>query len=324
MNCSSVSVYDCAPTIGHFREDVLEGLGSQPKSLPCKYFYDERGCSLFEQICELDEYYLTRTELEIMESFAGEMADAIGPECMLIEYGSGSSRKTRLLLDRLQRPTAYVPVDIAHAHLREAATQLARQYSELEVLPVCADFTTSFEPPRAATRVRRRVVYFPGSTIGNFEESQAIDLLRGIVRLVGPGGGLLIGFDLKKDTEVLEAAYNDELGITAEFNLNLLDRINRELKADFNLDRFEHRAVYDPNAGRIEIGLVSRKEQTVCVDGEQFDFAGDEAIHTEHSHKYRLEEFQQLAATAGCRQIRAWTDERKYFGVVLYAVPADD
>ncbi len=321
MTDLSVSVVDYEPTTADLRVDVLAGLASDPKTLPCKYFYDQRGCRLFEQICELDEYYLTRTELRIMKQCAAEMADAIGPRCMLIEYGSGSSRKTRLLLDHLHDPVAYVPVDIALDHLRDSATRLSSQYPELEVLPVCADFTSHFAPPRAARRERRRIVYFPGSTIGNFNDEEVLDLLCGIAELVGPGGGLLVGMDLQKDVAVLEAAYNDQQGITADFNLNLLERINRELDGDFDLDQFQHRAQYNEEAGRIEIGVVSRTDQTVVVDGVPFDFESGEAICTEHSHKYQLDDFKVLAQSAGLNEVRHWTDAKEYFAVGLYEVP---
>lgn len=318
MNDSTVAVMDYAPTTDRIRDDVIAGLGSDPKQLPCKYFYDQRGSLLFEQICELDEYYLTRTELEIMEQYAAEMAATIGPRCMLIEYGSGSSTKTRILLDEIQDPAAYVPVDISRAHLRDSATKLSQQYPELEVLPVCADFTRPFEPPQPELDERRRVVYFPGSTIGNFEPEEAQELLEGISDLVGEGGGLLIGMDLQKDSKVLEAAYNDGEGVTAEFNLNLLERINRELDADFELDCFEHRAQYNEELGRVEIDIVSLEDQSVEVDGVPFEFSSQEAIRTEHSHKYRRDSFREMAEAAGFREVHVWTDERNYFAVSFY------
>lgn len=320
MNHQSLSVIDYEPSTSDFRADVLAGLTNRPKTLPCKYFYDSRGCQLFEQICELEEYYLTRTELDIMERFSSEMAAAIGPGCMLVEFGSGSSRKTRLLLDQLESPSAYVPVDIAFDHLRESATDLARQYPDVEVVPVCADFCEPFQLPTPMAPVQRRVIYFPGSTIGNFEASDAEELVVSMRHLAGVGGGVLIGFDLKKDTRILEAAYNDSQGVTAEFNLNLLERINRELDADFRLEHFTHRAAFDEEFGRIDIDIVSDLDQTVCIDGETVDFAESEAIRTEHSHKYRLDEFDALAARAGCSRVQAWTDPKDYFAVAFYSV----
>jgi dimethylhistidine N-methyltransferase len=320
VNDSRVSVLDYEPTTSDLRKDVITGLAADPKTLPCKYFYDQRGCALFEQICELDEYYLTRTEIAIMERHGAEMAAGIGRECMLIEYGSGSSRKTRLLLKELHQIAAYVPVDIARDHLLESATALSSLYPDLEVLPVCADFTNSFEAPQASRPIRRSVVYFPGSTVGNFNEGEVQCLLSSIRELVGPSGGLLIGMDLQKDVAVLEAAYNDQQGVTSDFNLNLLARINRELKADFAIDQFEHRAQYNEPAGGIEIEIVSRVEQTVRIDDDVFEFAAGEAICTEHSHKYRLEDFGSLAQAAGLKEARRWTDSQEYFAVVLYEV----
>ena len=231
---------------GQFLKDVVAGLTGTPKTLPCKYFYDERGSRLFDAICELDEYYPTRTELAILEQHAGEMAAQIGPTVMLVEPGSGSSLKTRLLLDRLEDPVAYVPVDISCAHLKLMAGDLEADYPMLEVLPVCADFTTRFALPKSQRqRPAISAVYFPGSTIGNFLPEAAERLLGWMGEVVGVGGGLLIGVDLVKDRRVLEAAYNDREGVTAEFNLNLLRRINDELGADFDLNGFEHRARYN-------------------------------------------------------------------------------
>jgi dimethylhistidine N-methyltransferase len=298
-----------------FLREVLAGLARPHKQLPCKYFYDERGSRLFDEICDLEEYYLTRCELAILRRHAGEMAVRLGPGCALIEYGSGSSLKTRLLLDRLGRPAAYVPVDISGEHLLRSARRLARAYPGLEVAPVCADFTRPFPLPPLRQEPRRRVVYFSGSTIGNFGPSEAADLLAGIARLCGPGGGLLIGVDLKKDRATLEAAYDDRRGVTAAFNLNLLARINRELGADFELSRFRHHAFYNEGPGRVEMHLVSLGAQTVRVGGAAFDLADGETICTEYSYKYGSDEFRDLAAHAGLSLGRVWTDENGLFSV---------
>jgi dimethylhistidine N-methyltransferase len=303
-----------------FLEDVLAGLQRSPKQLPCKYFYDERGSILFDRICRLDEYYLTRTELELMERFAPEMGARLGAGVMLVEYGGGSSVKTRYLLDGLERPAAYVSVDISCEHLRKTALELARDYPAIEVRPICADFTRPFALPRTARVPSHVAVYFPGSTIGNFLPDQAAVLLRGIVGLCGKGGGLLIGIDLKKDAALLEAAYDDRLGVTAEFNLNLLVRINRELGANFDPAGFAHRACYNHDLGRVEMYLVSRKPQRVRLAGETFAFAAGEAISTEYSHKYTVAEFSAIAASEGLTLDGEWTDEARRFAVLYFSI----
>jgi len=303
-----------------FLRDVITGLRSTPKQLPCKYFYDLRGSELFDRICLLDEYYLTRTELALMDQFAPEMGAQIGPGAMLVEYGSGSSVKTRYLLDGLPDPVAYVPVDISGDHLRQTARELARDYPRIEILPVCADFTKDFALPRSLQTVSHAAVYFPGSTIGNFLPGEAVALLRRITRMCGTGGGLLIGVDLKKDIPTIEAAYNDRLGVTAEFNLNLLRRINGELGADFDLDQFFHQARYNAELGRVEMYLISRQAQTVTLGGESVEFGPGETICTEHSHKYTVEEFAAVAAGAGLTLRREWTTAKREFAVLHFAV----
>jgi dimethylhistidine N-methyltransferase len=315
-----VALLDLEPSTDTFLEDILEGLSQSPKNLPCKYFYDERGSALFDQICELDEYYPTRTELAIMRRFAPEMAEQIGPGVMLVEYGSGSSIKTRWLLDHLPDPVAYVPVDISRDHLEQTAGRLAGDYPYLDVLPVCADFTGPFDLPVSIRDPSHAAVYFPGSTIGNFTPGDALALLRQIAALCGTDGGLLIGIDLKKDILTIEAAYNDAAGVTAEFNLNLLRRINRELDGDFRLDRFRHRAVYNPVVGRVELGLVSQCAQRVTVADETFDFESGEEVRTEYSHKYTIDEFAEIAAAADLTLHRYWTDEASRFAVLHFAV----
>jgi dimethylhistidine N-methyltransferase len=303
-----------------FRADILRGLSTSPKRLPCKYFYDARGSQLFDAICALDEYYLTRSELAIMQRDAGEMAQSLGDGVMLIEFGSGSSTKTRLLLDELRAPLAYVPVDISREHLLAAARRLSHRYPHVEVLPVCADFTSDFDLPVSCHDGLRRVVYFPGSTIGNFERAAAIELLARMADFCSADGGVLIGVDLQKSPAVIEAAYNDARGVTAQFNLNLLARINRELDADFCLEQFEHLAFYDRQFHRVDLRLVSRCRQLVRIGSHSIQFLAGEPIHTEYSHKYTIDAFAQLAREAGLSQRRFWTDERNFFAVV-YLVP---
>jgi len=301
-----------------FLRDVLAGLRDEPKRLPCKYLYDQRGSELFDQICELPEYYPTRTELAIMQESAADMAEALGENPVLIEFGSGSSLKTRLLLDQIERPATYVPVDISREHLHASAGKIADDYPGIDVTPVHADFTQPIPLPDDISSDREKAVYFPGSTIGNFEPGEAKRLLTGITRLVGPGGKLLIGFDLVKARNVLEAAYNDSQNVTAEFNLNLLRRINRELDADFRLGGFEHQAIYNEGLGRIEMHLISRANQVVTIGSHRIIFRHGESICTEYSHKYQLEAFSQMADRSGLTLQQTWTDENKYFCVALF------
>jgi dimethylhistidine N-methyltransferase len=309
-------------TLGQFRAEVLKGLRARPKELPCKFFYDEAGSALFERITELDEYYLTRTEVAIMRRHALEMAALLGRRCLLIEYGSGSSAKTRLLLDALSDPAGYVPVDVSEAYLLDSARKLSGDYPHIEVLPVCADFCKPLQLPAPRKLAARRVVYFPGSTIGNFNRPETIALLRHTAALCGPGGGLLLGADLRKDERVLEAAYNDAQGVTAAFNRNLLERINQELRGDFDPGRFSHHAVFNARESRIEMYLVSTEAQTAHVAGERFFFAPGEPIRTEISCKYGLDDLQDLAGASGFVIERTWLDERQYFSVNYLTIPA--
>jgi len=304
-----------------FLQDALQGLGAVQKWLPSKYFYDQRGSQLFDQVCELKEYYPTRTEIAIMHDHAGEMAQAIGGSAMLIELGSGSSTKTGWLLKEITRPLAYVPVDISGDHLCESAERIADEFKDVEVLPLHADFSQDMRLPECETEIDRRVVYFPGSTIGNFRPNDARALLHRLAKLVGPGGGLLIGFDLVKSTETLEAAYNDSSGVTAAFNLNLLRRMNAELGSDFQLDQFQHRAIYNAELERIEMHLVSLEAQRVSLGSEDIDFEAEESIRTELSHKYRKESFCDLAADAGFELSRLWSDPANLFAVAYFDVP---
>jgi dimethylhistidine N-methyltransferase len=304
-----------------FRADALHGLRRPRKRLPCKYFYDQRGSELFDRICELPEYYLTRAETEILRQHARGIAEVIGPRAALVEYGSGSSTKTRILLDALARPHAYVPIDISRTHLMSASKRLASQYPSLRVLPVCADYTSTFALPASAVDdSARRVVFFPGSTIGNFEPRRARAFLRHIRNICGPEGAMLIGVDLKKDPAILHAAYNDSAGVTAQFNLNILVRINRELGGDFDLEQFAHYAFYNPRRGRIEMHLASRRAQVARVAGEAVGFAVGETIFTESSYKYARGEFADLAADAGFALSHCWTDAERLFAV-MYLLP---
>ena len=307
-----------APDHDDFRAQVIQGLSGARKHLPCKFFYDRRGSQLFDQICTLPEYYPTRTELSILERYAGEMADCCGSNCLLVEFGSGSSLKTRLLLDRLHQPCGYVPLDISREHLLESARQLEQAYPTIPILPVCADYTRPFQIPEGRGQ-SRTVIYFPGSTIGNFEPLDARDFLRDCARLAGPDGGLLIGVDLKKEPAILHAAYNDSAGVTAEFNLNLLHRINRELQGDIAVDRFSHYAFYNPRLGRIEMHLISQAAQTPTAAGVSFSFRQGETIFTESSYKYTVDGFHSLAQASGWKCQRVWLDERSLFSVQYFS-----
>ena len=303
-----------------FLADALRGLSQSPKRLSSKYFYDARGSALFERICEQPEYYPTRTELAIMRQHVGEIAAALGPNVRLVEYGSGSGLKTRWLLRSLESPVAYVPVEISRSALAESVGQLEREFPRIEMLPVCADYTQPNKLPRAARAPRQTVVYFPGSTLGNFGPDDALRLLRQMRNEAGQGGGVLaggvlVGIDLVKDTVALEAAYNDAAGVTAEFTLNLLVRMNHELGADFDLAGFRHRAHWHPLAERIETHIVSRREQDVHIGGHTFHFAEREAMLVEYSCKYTPDGFARFAARAGLRVAEVWTDPARQFSV---------
>ncbi|MEK9752491.1 MAG: ergothioneine biosynthesis protein EgtB, partial [Rhodospirillaceae bacterium] len=296
-----------------FLNDVLAGLAAEPKGLKPKYFYDEAGSALFTEICRLPEYYPTRTEERILAEHGGDIAAAVGAGAALIEYGAGSLDKIRLLLDRLDAPAALVAVDISQAHLLAAARDLAASYPDLSVLPVAADFTKAFRLPPLPKGHARKVAFFPGSTIGNFEPDHAVAFLRGVAATLGKGGGLLIGVDLKKDVDRLLHAYDDAAGVTAAFNKNLLARINRELGADFDPARFRHVARYDQALGRVEMHLESLTDQTVTVAGHAFDFAAGETIHTENSYKYAPSGFRDLAGSCGFASAAMWRDPEQLF-----------
>ena len=310
-----VRLLDLHPPEANFREDALAGLRADQKTLSPKYFYDARGSVLFDEITAIPEYYLTRAEMAIMDQYLDEMANCAGPEVSVIEFGAGSGLKTRRLLAALISPVAYVPVEISKDHLLESAETIAEEFPNLEVLPVCADFTHPFQLPDPSRMPLRNLVYFPGSTIGNFTHQQARSLLQVMHAEAGAGGALLIGVDLRKERRTLERAYNDDAGVTAEFNLNLLARMNRELDAKFDLNLFDHRADWNAEAGRIEMRLVSKADQLVDVCEEAIHFAKDEAILTELSYKYEIGEFAALAKGVGFEIARVWTDADSLFSV---------
>ena len=303
-----------------FRDEVLAGLSKSPRQLPCKFFYDEPGATLFQQICNLSEYYITRTEIEILRLHAVEMAEVLGPQIELIGLGTGAGTKTRILLEELDRPAVYVPIDISKEQLEKSSERFRKMFPDLQILPVAADYLEPFELPLPRQVSSRSVVYFPGSTIGNFEPDHASEFLSRLVELVGEDGGLLIGVDLQKDRNVIESAYNDSAGVTAKFNKNLLARINRELGADFNLTCWQHYAVYNPAEGRIEIFLISETDQTVRLGDHSFQFRSGEKILTEYSYKHTIGGFTMLARQAGFQFQRVWTDDKRWFGVFYFTV----
>jgi len=298
-----------------FRRAVLEGLSRAPRAIPAKFLYDARGSALFDAICELPEYYLTRTETNILRQHAAEIGRRAGPGCALVEFGSGSSVKSRLLIEALPRIALYAPIDISRSHLDATAAQLRRDYPRLTVEPVCADFMGPVPVPAIDTEARR-LGFFPGSTIGNLEPAEATTFMKGARALVGDDGALVLGVDLKKDPQRLHDAYNDSAGITAAFTLNLLRRMNRELHATFDLSAFAHEAFYNAAESRIEIYFRSLREQSVLVAGRRFDFAEGERVHTEYSYKYDAASIEALAHSSGFRIAETWTDPSRLFAVV--------
>jgi dimethylhistidine N-methyltransferase len=294
---------------------LIDGLSQPEKMISPKYFYDERGSQLFEKITRLPEYYPTETELGIMRDNIGEIVSLVGKQASLIEFGSGSSLKTRVLLEHLDELAAYVPVDISEDHLLESAQQIRKEFPGLDVLPVVADFTHPFRLPSPIVMPVRNIVYFPGSTIGNFTHDAAHELLLVMHEEAGAGGALLIGVDLQKDPVIIERAYNDSVGVTAEFNRNMLRHLNREFGADFDVDAFAHSAEYNEDEGRIEIRLVSERHQEFTLGDASFSIGKDEAILTEYSHKYTLDGFAAMAQTAGFTVERVWMDAERLFSV---------
>ena len=303
-----------------FRDEVLAGLSKSARRLPYKFFYDEQGAGLFQQICDLPEYYITRTEIEILRLHGAEMAEALGPQIELIGLGTGAGTKTRILLEELPEPRVYVPIDISKKQLEKSSARFRRMFPALQILPVAADYLEPFELPLPRQLSSRSIVYFPGSTIGNFEPEAAGEFLTRLVEVAGEGGGLLIGVDLQKDRHVIEAAYNDSAGVTAKFNKNLLARINRELGADFDLAHWQHYAIYNPAEGRIEIYLISEINQTVKVAGQIFQFRAGEKMLTEYSYKHTIGGFITLARQAGFKFEQVWTDDARWFGVFYFTV----
>jgi dimethylhistidine N-methyltransferase len=315
-----IEFHDLHSSRDEFAQDVIDGLSQRPASVSPKYFYDAKGSKLFDAITELPEYYPTRTEIKLLKQHADEIARHVGTGSLLVEPGGGSCAKVHILLQGL-KPCAYVPMDISRDHLHMAAQELAAQFPWLEIHAACTDFTREMQvPPSAPKGVR--VAFFPGSSIGNFDPAGAALFLQSIATLVGAGGYLLIGVDLKKDHDILQAAYDDAAGVTAQFNLNLLARINRELDGDFDLSQWLHKALYNQHRGRIEMHLVSTSNQAVRIAGQTFNFARGETIHTENSYKYRADEFIELAVQAGFSSQEAWIDDNNLFSVQLFRVEA--
>jgi len=295
-------------------DDVINGLSKPQKSLPSKLFYDERGSQLFDEICELEEYYPTRTEIKIMSDNIEEIASYIGDDCLLVELGSGSSVKIRLLIDHLPTLVAYVPVDISSDHLLKSAENLKADHEQLVVYPLVADYTKDFTLPIINEPFKTIDAFYPGSSIGNFTHEEARSFLNRIAKTCGKGSGLLIGVDMKKDKNILNAAYNDKKNVTSDFNLNVLNHLNYLLAADFNLKKFKHHAFYNEEFGRIEMHLVSTENQNVRIENYSFSFEKDETILTEYSYKYSLEDFKQIASRI-YEVEKVWVDDKNLFSV---------
>ena len=318
----SANVASAAEMFAEQRAEILAALRAPQKHISPKYFYDQRGSELFDTICTLPEYYPTRTELGIMECCLPEIAELVGPAAAVIEFGAGSAAKARRLLAELREPVAYVPVEISGEYLSEQAKELAREFPAVSVVPVVADFTKPFDLPEHPETPLRNLVFFPGSTIGNFTRTEARGLLEVMRHEARPGGALVMGVDLVKDVSLVEAAYNDAQGVTAEFNLNVLRHLNTALDADFELEQFRHEAIYDTRHERIEMRLVSLVEQTVRVGGEPIGFAAGERVVTEYSHKYSIEGFKALARRAGLEPEAVWTDPAALFSVHYLTAPS--
>jgi dimethylhistidine N-methyltransferase len=307
-------------SVDTFLIETIAGLSQPQKTLPCKFLYDEKGSDLFNEICDLDEYYPTRTETQILRENISDIASLIGPGCRLVEFGSGTSTKTRHLLTHLHNISSYIPIDISGAQLFESAAQLSMEFPNLEINPLEADYSDIPALPNTKQKPKRTIAFFPGSTIGNFEPSAAVHFLRNVADVCERGGGLLIGVDRKKEKRLLEAAYNDRQGVTAEFNLNILERANRELGADFDLSAFRHRAPYNEKLGRIEMHLVSTRRQIVHIGQHDFTFERDEYIITEYSYKYTVSAFAALAQRAGFQLVKSWEDRNQLFSVLYLRV----
>jgi len=319
MNSNLSRLNKFEPEKENLLEEILEGFNKPQKELPSKLFYDEKGSALFDEICELDEYYLTRTETAIMTENIEDICSVLGRNCLLIELGSGSSKKIRLLLTGLQDPAGYVPIDISEEHLMNSANVLAQDYPSLKIFPVYADYTRPFSLPKFEFTHSKKAVYYPGSTIGNFKADYASQFLTRIANRIGKGNGLLIGIDLKKNKKTLEDAYNDKKGVTAEFNLNILRRLNNELGTDFNIEGWKHLAFYNSDEGRIEMHLQSLRDQDMQVNGYRIAFAKDETILTEYSHKYSVEDFKDIISDSYNLE-KVWTDKENKFGILYFTV----
>lgn len=313
MTASGFRFYQVTPEETDRRGEVIDGLTASPKQLSPKFFYDAAGSKLFDQICTLPEYYPTRTEIGLLKEYGAEIAETIGKDAILLELGSGSSVKIRLLLELLH-PDRYLPIDISSEHLQTSAAHIDASYPWLTVHALCADYSQPWELPYPV-KGESVVVFFPGSSIGNFEPERAVELLRTVGHKVGPGGGLLIGVDLKKDPALLHAAYNDSQGITAAFNKNMLSHLNGEFAANFEPERFDHHAFYNAEKGCIEMQLVSQCDQLVSVAGKTIRFTQGEGLHTESSYKYTIEEFQALAGRAGLEPVSVWQDPQQLFSI---------
>jgi dimethylhistidine N-methyltransferase len=316
-----IHFHDMHPTVSDLLDDVITGLQQNPRSLSPKYFYDEKGSQLFDQITELEEYYPTRTEISILQKYKQDIVQSLNKDCLLIEPGGGSCSKVRIFVGDL-KPIMYVPMDISKEHLLSSAKQMSKQIPWLDIHAVCSDFTLKLELPEGLPDASR-VVFFPGSSIGNFHPPAAIQYLSDIANLVGVSGQLLIGVDLKKEKNMLERAYDDPGGVTAKFNINLLTRLNNEVLANFDLQTWKHYSFYNSEQGRIEMHLKSMCEQVVCIDDYEFYFSENETIHTENSYKYTIEEFQTLGIEAGLRAEKVWVDGDQLFSIHLFSVESN-
>jgi dimethylhistidine N-methyltransferase len=319
LSNNGIEFIDLKPSLNSLKTEVLAGLKKPQKKLAAKFFYDKHGSELFDKITTLDEYYLTRTEESILQEHTEEIVSMIDESDVLVEFGSGSSKKIRILLDRVERLAAYMPIDISREFLKESAEELAGDYPDINVIAVCADYTKPFQLPEVKT-AGKRIIFFPGSTIGNFEPVFIKEFLQKVADMLRPQDGMIIGVDLKKDESVLNAAYNDAHGVTAAFNLNILKRINEELDANFDMTKFEHIAFYNEEYGRVEMHLKSLCAQAVAIEGETIHFKENETIHTENSYKFTVSEFQKIASENGVIPTKVWLDPKNYFSVHYFTV----
>ncbi|MCS5564859.1 MAG: L-histidine N(alpha)-methyltransferase [Methylococcales bacterium] len=312
---NQISLMNLEPAVDDLTREVVQSLQETPRRLSCRFFYDKTGAKLFSKICDLKEYYLTRTELQIMNEYLGDIGHCIGPEAAIIEFGSGSGQKTELLLESLERPWCYAPVDISREQLIEMAERMSVRFPDLWIQPVCADYNAPFNLDRVVEADARRIVYFPGSTIGNLAPEQTVAMLGRMKGLVGDRGAILLGLDLAKSREIIEPAYNDSEDLTAAFNLNALRHVNRVTGTNFNISAFEHRAIYRPEHYRVEMHLISSANQRVRINGQSIRFEKGEHIVTEYSHKYPLEVFDRLLTSVGLRRVQTWFDRNRWFSL---------